>query len=80
MTQTEIIEELKTIIRNINPKTDLSNVGPDTNLVTDLGINSLSMLLLALAIEDKLQIRFDNKESFVTVGDVCQFIQKVKCS
>ncbi len=79
MTQNEIIEELKTIIRNINPKTDLSNVGPETKLVTDLGINSLSMLLLALAIEEKMQVRFDNKEPFVTVGDVCQFIQKVKC-
>lgn len=79
MTQNEIIEELKKIIITINPKTDLSNVGPDTKLVTDLGINSLSMLLLALAIEEKMQVRFDNKEPFVTVGDVCQYIQKVKC-
>ncbi|MCQ2265440.1 MAG: phosphopantetheine-binding protein [Bacteroidales bacterium] len=70
----ECIDGLKEIMHNINPKADLSNVDLNTNLVNDLGLNSLSMLMMALAIEDKFNIRFDNPEPFTTVGDICTYI------
>lgn len=47
----ECIDGLKEIMHNINPKADLSNVDLNTNLVNDLGLNSLSMLMMALAIK-----------------------------
>lgn len=78
MSPEEYIPVLKEILQKINPKIDLTNVNMDTPLATELGINSLSMLFLALAIEDKLQIRFENKEPFVTVGDVCNYIAQCK--
>ncbi len=75
MSPEEYIPILKEILQQINPKIDLPNVNMDTPLATELGINSLSMLFLALAIEDKLQIRFENKEPFVTEGDVRNYIR-----
>lgn len=75
MSPEEYIPILKEILQKINPKIDLPNVNMDTPLATELGINSLSMLFLALAIEDKLQIRFENKETFVTEGDVRNYIR-----
>ncbi|MCQ2184967.1 MAG: acyl carrier protein [Bacteroidales bacterium] len=77
MTQNEIFEGLKEVILVIRPKTDLSSVTLETRLVEQLGIDSLSMMLLALACENKFSIRFENSTPFATVGDVCDYIQQI---
>lgn len=74
MTQEEVLQGLKEVLLVLKPKTDLSGVAPDTNLVTDLGIDSLSLMLLSLAIEDKFKINFDSAVSFKTVGEVIDYI------
>ena len=72
MTRDEILEGLKEIIGVIRPKTDISNVAFESELVRELGIDSLTMMLLALAVEEKYQMRFPaDKAAPVTVGDVC---------
>ena len=44
-------------------------------LVSDLGIDSLSMLLLSLAAEHKFNMQFENtNHPFETVGEVCDYI------
>lgn len=46
----------------------------DSTLVFDLGIDSLSILLLSIAIETKYGFKFDQVPPFNTVGDVVEYI------
>ena len=53
----------------------LSTVSFESKLVNDLGIDSLSMLLLSLAAEHKFGMQFETTEKpFETVGEVCDYI------
>ena len=79
MTREEVFEGLKEIIGAIRPKTDLSNVGFQTELVRELGIDSLTMLLLSLAAEEKFKVHFpDGAPAPVTVGEVCDAVLKAQ--
>ena len=75
MSKEEILNGLKEIIAVIRPNTDLTNVGYDTELVRGLGIDSLTMMLLALAAEEKFAVRFpDGQPLPKTVGEVCDSV------
>ena len=77
MTKEEVFEGLKEIIVTVKPAIDLDKVSYDSRLVTDLGIDSLSMLLLSLATEHKFNMHFDDSNPpFQTVGDVCDYVLK----
>lgn len=75
MTKQEILEGLKEVISTIKPKLDLSGVSLESNLVRDLGMDSLSMLLVSLATEQKFKMQFKGTEIFNTVGDVVDCIE-----
>ena len=57
---------------------DLDNITEDSNLVTDLGLSSVGVLYIVIAIEEFFNIRFDNIgfADFKTVGDVINYIEK----
>ena len=75
MTKQEVFEGLKEIISAMRPQTDLTNVSYDTELVRELGIDSLFMILLSLAVEEKFQMRFpDGAAAPTTVGEVCDSV------
>ena len=75
MTREEVFEGLKEILSVIRPNTDLSRTGFETELVRELGIDSLTMLLLSLAAEEKFQMRFpDGAPAPTTVGEVCDAV------
>ena len=75
MTKEEVFAGLKEVIGIIRPNTDLTNVNFDTVLVRDLGIDSLSMMLLSLAVEEKFKMRFDPAAPTpTTVGEVCDAV------
>jgi len=75
MTKEKVFEDLKEIITAVRPSVDVSTVSLESTLLGDLGIDSLSMLLLSLATENKFNIRFEgNNEPFNTVGDVCDYV------
>ena len=77
ITREEVFEGLKEVLAVIRPKTDLSKVTFDTELVRELGIDSLSMMLLALATEEKFQMKFPEGQPLpVTVGEVCDIVIK----
>jgi acyl carrier protein len=79
MTKEEVFNGLKEIIAVIRPNTDLSNVGMETELVRELGIDSLTMLLLSLAAEEKFGMHFpDGAPAPVTVGQVCDAVLAAK--
>ena len=77
MTKEEIFEELKYIFKIVRPKLESNNIHPESDLIHDLGIDSLSMMLLALASEEKFDIKFESNR-FGTVNDVCEYILKAK--
>ncbi len=73
MTQEQVLDGLKEVLTVLRPNTDLSNVNNSTELVRELGIDSLTMMLLSLAVEEKFKMRFpDGGPMPVTVGDVCE--------
>ena len=79
MTREEVFEGLKEIFTGVKPSLDLNHVNLDSKLVSELGIDSLSMLLLSLAAENKFQMQFANDiPPFETVGQVCDYIVAAK--
>ena len=74
----ENLERLKEIFKNVvSEDADVSTINKQTGLFTDLGMNSIAMLYMALAVEDEFGISFTNEDftSFQTVGDVLKFIE-----
>ena len=77
MTRQDVFDGLKEVIAVLRPATDLSEVDFDTELVRGLGIDSLSMIMLSLATEEKFQMRFpDGEAAPTTVGEVCDAVLK----
>ena len=74
MRREDIFEELKGILKQIKPSTDFSLVTDGSQLVRDLGLDSLTILLLSLAIENKFQFKFDGTPKFASVGEVMDCI------
>ena len=59
---------------DIDPK----NITPDDNLRDDIGINSIGLLYMALAIEEEFGIKFCNEDfgNIETVNDVLKVIEE----
>lgn len=76
MTREEIFADLKEVFGTVKPKLNQSTIRMDSNLVTDLGIDSLSMLLISLAIENKFNFQFSTQKPFQTVDEVVSYIEK----
>ena len=53
------IEKLKEFLKE-NTKADISKVNENSNFKTDLGLDSIDLLQLVVAVEDKLNIKLDN--------------------
>lgn len=73
------IERLRTIIKRIfGSDLDLVSFGPNARLKEDLGMNSISMLYVAIAIEQEYGVEFNNDDlsSLITVQDVLNRIQE----
>jgi len=77
MTKQEILEKTKSILAVVRPAISQDTINFQTVLVRDLGLDSLSMLLMGLALEKEFNIRFANNVQFVTVDDVCECVQKL---
>ncbi len=71
-----MLEKLKQILTKVNPEIDMASVTEDTRLTDDLGLDSLAIMLFAMEIEAAFGFRFTEPVKFVTVGDVCDYIEK----
>lgn len=71
----DTLERLKKVFKSVKPNVDTDNITNDTLLMQDLGVDSLSMILLALAIEKEFNFRFDTVNPFKTVGEVISYIE-----
>jgi len=79
MSREEIFNELKGILlaEDERNKELLEGCTEETELVNELGLNSIGILYLVISIEETFGIRFENAgiADFKTVGDVVTFIQ-----
>ena len=71
-----MIEKVKEILGefiDIDPDT----ITPESNLRTDIGLNSLDCVSLAEELENEYHIEIPNSElsKFKTIGDVIEFIE-----
>lgn len=71
-----MLEKLKEILGKVNPAIDMAKVNEGTLLFDDLGLDSLSIMLFAMEIEAAFGFRFTEPVKFVTVGDVCTFLEE----
>ena len=80
MSRTEIIEKLTDVMKLAMPASqlDVSKLTEDSNLITDVGLTSVGILYVVIAIEEFFQIRFDDVgfADFKTIGDVINYIEK----
>lgn len=80
MTRPEIIKKLKDILLVIDGANaeNIEKADEDTRLMDGLGLNSVNVLYLVIAIEEVFDLRFDDEfgtDTFVTVRDLVDYIE-----
>ncbi len=70
-----VYDKLIAILQRVKPNVDISTVTMDSRLITDLGIDSLSMMLLAISVEDEFGIEFGDDANFNTVKEICDYVE-----
>ncbi|MFK7907694.1 MAG: acyl carrier protein [Chitinophagales bacterium] len=78
MTQQEITEKLQTIIAvYVEDKSTLENISGETNLLSDLDINSANLVDIIIDVEDAFDIEIDDDsaEKMLTVKDAVEVVQ-----
>lgn len=79
MNELEVIETLKKIFKLVvNKDADVENITKESKIIEDLGITSIGIVYLAIAIEEAFDVDMSDVtyKSFVTVGDVIDYILK----
>ena len=81
MSQQEILAELAQIVNEI-AGVPVGDVTPDKGFLDDLDVDSLSMVEIATAAEDKFGIRIpdDDLKDLKSVGDAVSYIEKAGVS
>ena len=72
----EVFEKVKSIIVEVLG-VDADEITPEASFLDDLGADSLDIVELVMAIEDKfgLEIPDEDAEKIATVGDAVRYIQ-----
>ena len=77
MSEKEIFEKLTNIFNIvINRSVDVSKINMDSKIIEDLGVNSIGLIYLAVAVEEEFGVDMSNAslESFKTIRDVINYI------
>ena len=69
-------ERLLKLIKENMPDADIAKATKDSKLMADLGMDSIGMMMLSMAIEDEFGVSFDEPVMFVTVQDVLDYLEK----
>ncbi|MFL4990634.1 MAG: acyl carrier protein [Microvirga sp.] len=79
MQQNDIQATVTRILEQV-AKVDPAAVARDTRLREDLGVDSLTLIEVAVATEDALGVPLPDEdlERFQTVGDVIDYVQRAK--
>ena len=79
MSQKDIFEKLKEIFKMVvNNGVDVNSINLNDDIKLDLGVNSIGILYMAVAIEQVFGVDMGkvSTASFKTVGDVVEYIEK----
>ncbi len=79
MSRNDITEKLSDVMKMAMPSSiDGAILNENASLVNDLGLSSVGVLYVVIAIEEFFNIRFDDVgfADFKTVGDVVDYIEK----
>lgn len=80
MSRNEIKEKLIDVMGMAMPnmEVDLASLDESANLATDVGLSSVGVLFVVIAIEEFFNIQFENVGfgDFKTVGDVVDYIEE----
>lgn len=68
-------ERLLKLIQQNLPDADLSKATEDSRLMEDLGMDSIGMMMLSMAIEDEFGVQFNEQVFFKTVKDVLDWLK-----
>lgn len=77
----QTLERLVKVFRAVfENDVDINALTPEASLREDIGINSIGLLYMAMAVEEEFGIKFKNEDfaSIHTVGDVIACIES-KC-
>lgn len=76
MNKDEIFNKLLSLIKEMNPNIDLSMITLQTKIFTDLNLDSISLLYLALQIEQNFNYKLTNDtiSKIATVDDLINSI------
>lgn len=79
LTQEQIVEELAKIVEEVTG-IEPSEVTLEKSFVDDLDIDSLSMVEIAVQLEDKFGVKIPDEDlaSLKTVGDGVAYVQKLE--
>ncbi len=76
----EILKRLKELLLSADEDKEeaVARCTEETTLTGDLGLNSVGMLFMVIAMEEDLGIRFDDigMSDFRTIGDVVDYVEK----
>ncbi len=73
-----MFEEVKNILVE-NLQIDADTIKPESELVNDLGINSLELADLILLCEEKysIEVKDEDIHGFITVGDIVNYLSEI---
>lgn len=77
----EILERLVKVFRAVfEDDVDMAKLTPEASLREDIGINSIGLLYMAMAVEEEFGIKFTNEDfsGIQTVADVIACIERKK--
>jgi acyl carrier protein len=77
MSEKEIFDKLINVFSIvINRNVDAERINMDSKIVEDLGVNSIGLVYLAVALEEEFDVDMSNAslESFKTIRDVINYI------
>ena len=76
----DIEDKLKEIIKDFDESKDVDSFTRESSLKDDLELSSVSMLYLAVAIEDEFEIDLSNTNlgEIKTIGDLIDAIESLK--
>ncbi|MBP5636184.1 MAG: acyl carrier protein [Bacteroidales bacterium] len=67
---------LLNLIKKYLPEDKIASATPESRLLADLGMDSIGMLMLSMALEEEFGVSFSEPVLFVTVQDVLDFLDK----
>ena len=69
-------DRLLNLIKKYLPDDKIAQATPESRLLADLGMDSIGMLMLSMALEEEFGVSFSEPVHFVTVQDVLDFLDK----